>query len=82
MSAIPVYVGTNRSKFVILRKFVGCRQRESYSNSTKQQEKMLSVSGKKKCSHCGEELGKSITFGSSIMVPQKDYNVRSSACSR
>jgi hypothetical protein len=22
------------------------------------QEKMLSVSGKKKCSHCGEELGK------------------------
>lgn len=28
------------------------------SNSGDSQEKMLSVSGKKKCSHCGEELGK------------------------
>jgi hypothetical protein len=28
------------------------------SNSGDPQEKMLSVSGKKKCSHCGEELGK------------------------
>lgn len=28
------------------------------SNNTDSQEKMLSVSGKKKCSHCGDELGK------------------------
>lgn len=27
------------------------------SNNNGNQEKMLSVSGKKKCSHCGEELG-------------------------
>lgn len=27
------------------------------------QEKMLSVSGKKKCSHCGEELGNRIGSG-------------------
>ena len=28
------------------------------NNPADSQEKMLSVSGKKKCSHCGEELGK------------------------
>lgn len=28
------------------------------SNSVESQEKMLSVSGKKKCSHCGDELGR------------------------
>ncbi|XP_031782522.1 titin isoform X2 [Nasonia vitripennis] len=30
----------------------------SSNNSTESQEKMLSVSGKKKCSHCGDELGR------------------------
>ena len=28
------------------------------SPNVESQEKMLSVSGKKKCSHCGDELGK------------------------
>lgn len=32
-------------------------QHAPIANSNGNQEKMLSVSGKKKCSHCGEELG-------------------------
>lgn len=36
--------------------FIFCCRRDNVVTSN-QQEKMLSVSGKKKCSHCGEELG-------------------------
>lgn len=32
-------------------------QHAPIANSSGNQEKMLSVSGKKKCSHCGDELG-------------------------
>lgn len=32
-------------------------QHAPVANNNGNQEKMLSVSGKKKCSHCGEELG-------------------------
>lgn len=32
-------------------------QHAPIANNNGNQEKMLSVSGKKKCSHCGEELG-------------------------
>lgn len=35
------------------------------------QEKMLSVSGKKKCSHCGEELGNRL--GSRIFIIRKCF---------
>lgn len=34
----------------------------SNSTSVDSQEKLLSVSGKKKCSHCGDELGKLLFF--------------------
>ncbi|XP_046752116.1 LIM domain only protein 7 isoform X2 [Diprion similis] len=33
-------------------------QQQITTNSAESQEKMLSVSGKKKCSHCGDELGR------------------------
>lgn len=33
-------------------------QNHNHTAAAENQEKMLSVSGKKKCSHCGEELGK------------------------
>lgn len=37
-------------------------QHAPVANNNGNQEKMLSVSGKKKCSHCGEELGKSLVL--------------------
>lgn len=37
------------------------------------QEKMLSVSGKKKCSHCGEELGNQIGNFPNVLSPSYVY---------
>lgn len=37
-------------------------QHAPVANNSGNQEKMLSVSGKKKCSHCGEELGNGLSM--------------------
>lgn len=51
------------------------------SNNNGNQEKMLSVSGKKKCSHCGEELGNRTDSGSVcvfLLSTKTEYHTQSS----
>lgn len=45
--------------------------------SSQREDKMLTVSGKRKCSHCGEELGKEtlIMISMTILASAKNNNI-------